>query len=209
MYNTNKQKENEDYLKYHFQREFKEPITHNVAVGCIFYRSTKQRIDVDNMLKNIMDAANGIVFVDDCQVTAKLGIIELDRERPRTVIVLGHHKSTMVRDIKTKWTCLTCEKNYHSKNGFSSNSKYCSRECWRNRKTKLKEITNCLECSDSFIKKSRTQIYCGESCRKSAQKKRNTRQRIHEKAYCNVCGKELSKPIYKRCRSCWTIKLQK
>ncbi len=69
----------------------------NVALGCIFFRPNRRRIDVDNLMKLVMDAATGTLWRDDCQVTAQLGIIEVDRENPRTLIVLGRHRSTMDR----------------------------------------------------------------------------------------------------------------
>lgn len=39
------------------------------------------------MFKHVCDAGNGILWLDDSQITAKYGGIELDRHRPRTILV--------------------------------------------------------------------------------------------------------------------------
>ncbi|WP_329405472.1 RusA family crossover junction endodeoxyribonuclease [Nocardia vinacea] len=75
-----------------------EPLRSNVALGCVFYRSTRRVVDGDNLLKHVMDAANGIAWLDDSQCTAKLAAIELDRANPRSVILIGTHSSTLTRN---------------------------------------------------------------------------------------------------------------
>lgn len=70
----------------------------NVALVCIFYRSSNLVVDTDNLEKLLMDAATKAgVWRDDSQVTAKATVVELDREAPRTVVAFGHHHSTLVR----------------------------------------------------------------------------------------------------------------
>lgn len=44
------------------------PVSHNVHVQVVYYY-TGAPLDADNMLKPILDAMNGIVYVDDEQVT--------------------------------------------------------------------------------------------------------------------------------------------
>jgi len=39
-----------------------------VAVDLEFHLPTKRRIDADNLSKGVLDALNGVVFDDDCQV---------------------------------------------------------------------------------------------------------------------------------------------
>ncbi|MGY0497140.1 RusA family crossover junction endodeoxyribonuclease [Nocardia sp. FBN12] len=75
-----------------------EPLTGNLAVGCEFYRSTRRRVDVDNLLKHVFDAGNKVAWVDDSQCTAAFGVIELDRANPRTVIFISSHSSSLVRE---------------------------------------------------------------------------------------------------------------
>ncbi|BBY84216.1 hypothetical protein MPUL_53740 [Mycolicibacterium pulveris] len=77
----------------------RQPFTGNVALACVFFRPTKQRVDVDNLLKHVCDAANGVLWVDDCQCTGLSGVLDLDRDDPRTVVAIAPHVSGMVRDL--------------------------------------------------------------------------------------------------------------
>lgn len=77
----------------------RRPFTGNVALACVFYRPTLRRIDADNLLKHVCDAANGVLWVDDSQCTAVTGVIDLDREDPRTVVAIAPQESGMVRDL--------------------------------------------------------------------------------------------------------------
>lgn len=70
----------------------------NVALTAVFFRSSRQIIDLDNLLKHLMDSANGILWVNDCQVTSITTVLELDRESPRTWFELEAHDTTMIRD---------------------------------------------------------------------------------------------------------------
>lgn len=82
---------------------FRQPWSGNLAVGCVFFRKTRHWIDDDNMLKHVLDAGNGIAWHDDVQVTAKYAVVELDAEKPRTLIVVARHISSMDRsDVAAK-----------------------------------------------------------------------------------------------------------
>ena len=76
------------------------PIESNVRISARFYRATRGTVDLDNLLKHVLDAATGVLWVNDCQVTA-YGPTELhlDRDYPRTEITIEvHTDATMVRD---------------------------------------------------------------------------------------------------------------
>jgi len=62
----------------HLKQSCPEPMTGNVALACIFFRPNRQRVDADNLLKHICDAATGVLWLDDSQVTAIVAIVELD-----------------------------------------------------------------------------------------------------------------------------------
>lgn len=205
VYSPQKQKDNEEFLSWHFRNNFKEPLTSNLAVGCIFYRSNHQRIDVDNMLKNVMDAANGIIYVDDCQVTAKLGIVEFDSKNPRTVIVIGEHDSTLERFMDKSLVCPTCKQRFEARTPFWVNkTKFCSRECAsHSRGENLKSLVRCLNCKKEFKRKTSAQKYCSEACRIDIFTLKNKSKRIHPEAKCRECGGKVSRPEYVRCRKCW------
>lgn len=82
----------------------RQPFTSNVALACLFFRPDRKRIDVDNLLKHVCDAANGLIWIDDCQCTGLTGVLELDRDNPRTVVAIAPQRSSMVRDLSTPTT---------------------------------------------------------------------------------------------------------
>ncbi|BBA98273.1 hypothetical protein RVR_4403 [Actinacidiphila reveromycinica] len=87
---------------WQLRRAFPQPWTGNLALGCVFFRPDRQRIDVDNMVKHICDAGNGIAWVDDAQITAVYGVAELDAANPRTLIVVARHVSSLDRSDVAK-----------------------------------------------------------------------------------------------------------
>lgn len=70
-----------------------------VILGARFYRSTRITVDLDNLMKHLLDAATGIIWVNDCQVSGyDQPRVHLDRENPRTELwVLPHVDATMGR----------------------------------------------------------------------------------------------------------------
>lgn len=99
----------------------------NVAIVAIFRRRTKQRIDVDNMLKAVLDAGTRAnLWADDSQVTALLGFVEHDSERPRTTIAFGRHASSLARGDDALIECESCDETFKPKN---ATQKYCSNRC--------------------------------------------------------------------------------
>lgn len=102
------------------------PLTGNVALGCVFFRSSRQEIDADNMLKHVCDAGNGLLWLDDSQITAKYGGIELDTARPRTILVMAPHVSTMQRGTDYVRPCAGCGKSFTPSR---HTQKCCSRDC--------------------------------------------------------------------------------
>lgn len=81
-----------EFLQNYWNREGLPVFSDNVRVSAFFFRSNRQTIDLDNLLKHILDAATGVCWVNDCQVTA-YGATELhlDREAPRTHIWVEPH----------------------------------------------------------------------------------------------------------------------
>ncbi|MER5699654.1 RusA family crossover junction endodeoxyribonuclease [Streptomyces mirabilis] len=102
------------------------PLAGNVALGCVFFRSSRQEIDSDNMLKHVCDAGNGLLWLDDSQITAKYGGIELDVDRPRTILVMAPHVSTMQRGTDYVRTCAGCGGQFTPSR---HTQQCCSRDC--------------------------------------------------------------------------------
>lgn len=63
------------------------PYPDTLAMVALFYVPTRRRKDVDNLMKLVMDAATKArIWLDDSQVTAQASFLELDPQRPRTVV---------------------------------------------------------------------------------------------------------------------------
>lgn len=77
----------------------RRPFTGNVALACLFFRPNRTIVDTDNLLKHVCDAANGVLWVDDQQCTGLTGVLDLDRDDPRTVVAVGVHECALVRDL--------------------------------------------------------------------------------------------------------------
>lgn len=79
------------------------PLYSNVGLVAMFYRSTRQPVDVDNLLKCVLDAGNQSgVWVDDRQVTAFSAFLELDVQYPRTVVAVVPVTGSLDRTVPMK-----------------------------------------------------------------------------------------------------------
>lgn len=178
----------------------------NVAMLCLFYRPNFQRIDVDNMLKHVCDAANGIMWADDSQVTALVGLAELDADDPRTVVVAAPHESTLGRGVNATVPCLVCGALIVS-TGVSKRPKTCSRQCaarFRFGHNGLDEPVDCLHCGEPFRRTTQYQRYCSPECRVEPLRNAN-RSRGKPLSKCWECGVTLAHHRGGRCRNCWRL----
>ena len=63
-----------------------KPEEGDVSVNIIFYFGNKRANDIDNCIKILLDAAEGILFLNDSQVTSLQVFKEYDKEDPRIEI---------------------------------------------------------------------------------------------------------------------------
>lgn len=116
----------------------------NVAVAIIFYRSNNHRVDIDNLLKTVLDGItkSKVVWNDDEQVTALVGVSEYDPAYPRTVVAIAPHKSTLLRGTsRLTHTCETCGVKYKPHTQADGRaSRYCSRSC------RPRRVLICVDC---------------------------------------------------------------
>lgn len=181
-----------------------EPHTGNVALGCVFFRPSYQRIDTDNMLKHVSDSANGVLWVDDSQVTALIGFTELDPEMPRTIVVLTRHHSTMRRGSDLVRPCEICGKDMQMI-GKNPSKRSCSKVCTTRLKghVPLDALVPCPQCGGMFTRKQQYQQLCSVECR-AARIAGSNRRRAHlPLSECMDCGKTLTHRHGGRCRDCW------
>jgi Holliday junction resolvase RusA-like endonuclease len=78
-----------DAVGWHLHNGYRRGPTRAPLVLLVaFYRATRRRCDVDNLAKAIMDAGNGLVWVDDSQIIKLVAEVRLDAERPRAEVVV-------------------------------------------------------------------------------------------------------------------------
>ncbi len=63
-----------------------KPIDGPVRVACIFHRESHQPCDLDNLLKTILDALQGIAYENDRQVVSVSAEKFVDRKHPRAFV---------------------------------------------------------------------------------------------------------------------------
>lgn len=107
---------------------FAVPLTGNLAMVAILYRATRQPIDADNLFKHIADAGNGVAWVDDSQITGIAAVIELSADYPRTVLMVGHHRTTMLRGSDAVRPCRSCGTDFPLE-GSPIARQYCGTAC--------------------------------------------------------------------------------
>lgn len=192
----------EQRTAWHLKRRVREPYPGNVGLACLFYRPNHQRIDADNLLKHVCDAANGVLWLDDSQCTAIMGIVELDATHPRTVIMVGTHTSTLKRGSDASVPCKVCGKLVLIRDRAKT-PKTCSRECHTIYKgyRSLAEPIPCAQCQKLFTRRTKTQTLCSQRCRiESVRDKQRGNKPFSQ---CTDCGKTLAHKRGGRCRDCW------
>lgn len=183
------------------RRAVVEPMTGNVALACIFYRSSHQRVDTDNLLKHICDAANKVMWLDDSQVTAVVGVLELDKAHARTVLAVTGHMSTLGRG--TDWTslCQYCGARF-TLNPKHTAAKYCGKSCSDTaRGHVLIDPVPCAWCQVPFKRNTKTQKFCTVECRASSV--RGAPKGVNTFSLCMKCGRALTHKRGGQCRACW------
>ncbi len=86
-----------------------------------------------------------------------------------------------------QYICENCEKTFES---YFDSAKYCSRECYREHKTKTKLCKEvlCPVCQKPFMQKRSDAIFCSVKCRAESTKKQVVCQ-------CEYCGKIFSRKL--------------
>lgn len=175
----------------------------NVMVVCRFYRSDMMRIDADNLLKHVCDSATGILWADDSQVTLVLGEMHLDRDNPRTVLLVGRHASTLTRGADNVLICTVCATAFKRPPGGHPRQT-CSRACTQAAKGQpdLSVPVPCPQCQELFRRTTSRQVHCGRECANRARAGR-AKPSTRKRSRCTQCGTQLDHGRGGRCRNCW------
>jgi len=174
-----------------------------VAIVAIFYRPNFQRIDADNLMKLVMDAAtHAKVWSDDCYVTAQAAFMELDRERPRTVIAFCQTESTL--DRARLFSCQVCAKDFR-RSGLATVQnppRTCSVECRRVLYNRDLKPAVCPRCDTEFKREIAAQRYCSDECKSAPRRVRPKASDLRPAAKCDMCDGPVSRREYTRCSNC-------
>ena len=94
----------------HFAKAaFPSPIEGPVRLTAVFYCHNRQRRDVDNLLKSIMDGINGIAFADDSQVVSQSALKLVDKNFPRAVVDVSPVQYSLdYLESEIIWNLLSC-----------------------------------------------------------------------------------------------------
>lgn len=188
------------------------------GVQANFYRSNRQRVDIDNLFKTILDAGTqSKIWMDDSQVLELCGRLYTKQDNPRTEI-LFYYVNEFGADRKeyAPVYCLYCGKLITSPQYPSSRRKYCNREC----ASKAKRTTFlCSQCGKTFeipcslVRKKKQasktgKIFCSRQC---CMNYFGNLKRINgsDRWRCVDCGKRVSRKEYKRCIACSMKERQK
>ena len=103
--------QNERYKTYErdsgwFLKKIPQPINEPVNVKCIFYRDSKRRCDLPNLLNAILDILRlyGIIEDDNRNIVYSVdgSKVLYDKENPRTEITITKAEDVQVWDKKSK-----------------------------------------------------------------------------------------------------------
>lgn len=197
----------QDAIAFELKRELDgKTFVGPVAIVAIFYRPNFQRIDADNLMKLIMDAATQAgAWKDDCYVTAQASMMEFDPIFPRTLIALCPAQSTL--DRARRFTCAVCGNKFNrsGKAALKKPPKTCSRECRGVLYERDRVGARCSRCGLGFVRNSSRQRYCSPECRTAAindplRRQKRAEQRPWPK--CEKCGGRVSRREYLQCSRC-------
>jgi Holliday junction resolvase RusA-like endonuclease len=182
-YTPERTKQAEETVAWHFRRtvpQWRVDSARGFGVMAVFFTESFQRRDVDNMLKLVLDAFNGVIWTDDSQVTEVSGRVVRGVDDPRTEIAV-YLTPAWARPTKPCEHCGQPFETYRSQ----KTRRFCDRRCgiaWR----KEQRRQSCPQCGGDFYPNpSQQATHCSRVCADKA-----TRLMVP----CAHCGTEFSKP---------------
>jgi len=170
------------------------------GLRCIFHRSNRQRIDVDNLIKAVSDAATGIVWKDDSQVLEMIGRVFLASKNPRIQVLIY-----TVPDTTPYLKCEKCGVLFVT--ASSQARRFCSSACSNYRERVQK---NCEECNAIFYltkasMRHTAARFCSRKCNLKVAMRNNVEGRERSSWRCHTCDGPVSRKEYTRCNNCKKI----
>lgn len=184
-YTPEKTRQAEERMAWTFRQQTPGHVPNNetaYAVHAQFINGTRQRRDVDNMVKLVLDGLNGVAWADDNQVVEILGRKHLETRKTARTIVEIYDVGPVER---RQATCAVCGKSYDTFPSWE-HKRHCSQECFEASRAESRKRT-CEQCGAPFDRKLRqgsAPRFCSVACRSA-----------HGRVLvpCTVCGTEFSK----------------
>lgn len=233
-YTPEKTKQAEEVIAWKFKQAtpgWKVDDKSEFGVMAIFFAGTRQRRDVDNMLKLICDGLNKIAWKDDVQVSEIAGRRGYDLpENARTEVLI--YKTGKAQRFEK--ACIRCGDMFDVYKSTVDARKYCGTDCaYEHRLEKNKR--ECDHCKKSFQSTRKDVQFCSITCKSESRREEmecqacgNTytlprslrpkqiavcsdecradywreHRKTAAKGQCADCGGPTSKKSYKRCASC-------
>lgn len=189
------------------------------GVQARFWRSNRQRIDIDNLLKTTLDSITQSGFwLDDSRVHEICGSVEKGADRPRVEFMVYRYRSHgRVRpgskyDFPAK--CAQCGGEMDKRKSHpSSIRRFCSHECYSLFKTVELECTYChkvfripISLRRGNKRKDGTysgRRFCSRECSIEFHRSLSRiKGKESDKWVCAKCGGRVSRKEYKVCRAC-------
>jgi Holliday junction resolvase RusA-like endonuclease len=175
------------------------------GVQARFYRSNRQRVDVDNLLKSILDGSTQAgIWKDDSEVMEIAARLFRADPNPRAEFVIYILEPQAIPLFPSSTNCLRCGKEIRS---YKTNPrKWCSRECMG---LALRASVICSHCKKEFValrcatRRKRVRPYCSRACSIAGfQELKRIEGKESDKWVCQECGGRVSRKEYVRCRAC-------
>lgn len=154
------------------------------GVFAAFFCGTRQRRDVDNMLKLILDGLNKIAWADDSQVTEVSGRLlrGVPKDAARTEVIVYHTVTSMTGGLMETKPCEQCGTPIRIYNS-TRHVRFCSPACAGKAK-RTAPVSRCPVCGGDFLTRgSPRRVHCSREC---DQKARTVTRN------CAQCGTEIT-----------------
>lgn len=133
-----------------------------------FYAGTRQRRDIDNMLKLVLDGLNGVAWSDDVLVVAVAARKHfVPKAEARTVVTI----TQVPADLSHCQPCAQCGKLFKAYESTKDRVRFCSPPC-RVEAQRIKRGAShdaiCKHCGITFYSRRvlRKPVYCSTACNK-------------------------------------------
>jgi Holliday junction resolvase RusA-like endonuclease len=172
------------------------PTDRRFGVRALFYRRTHQRLDVDNLMKSVLDAGTTLIWPDDSQVVEIFARVFRGSSDPGADVLIY----ALPPDDLAK--CGLCGKAFK---GTRATQAYCSMVCRREAQVKNRLSGTCERCKATFtyppsIARFNPLRFCSRFCNLAFY--REKRLASWSPRLCADCGKRVSRKEYVRCRAC-------